>query len=137
MKSINCFLVDDDEEDIEIFQYALDGVEEPTEYENALGGYEALERLRINDAVPPDYIFMDLNMPGMNGIECMMEIKKIPGFEHLPVIISSTSMFQLHEEKLIRLHAAHYLIKPTNIVAFSKILSDLFKKKNLPFLLNP
>jgi CheY-like chemotaxis protein len=136
MKYVTCFLIDDDEEDIEIFEYALEGSEVPGTCISAQSGNEALIKLKNEENFTPDFIFLDLNMPGMHGTDCLVEIKKIPRFKNIPVIIASTSMYQEHEEKLIRLYAAHYLIKPTNVVTFSKILTDIFKKKNLPFFLN-
>ncbi len=53
-------------------------------------GYEAIEKLKTLPVLP-DLIFMDINMPRMNGLECLAEIRRDANFSQIPVIMLSTS----------------------------------------------
>ena len=70
-------LVDDDIDDHEIFCMALENLENCYKCIFAKDGIEALEILKNEEIFIPDIIFLDLNMPRMNGIDCLYEIKKI------------------------------------------------------------
>ena len=69
-----CLLVDDDEDDAEIFSIALNEANPDIKCLTAADGLEALEMLRDPSFIP-DYIFLDLNMPLMTGKECLVEIR--------------------------------------------------------------
>src|SRR5215212_1458528 len=89
MKKV-CFLIDDDVDDQEIFALALNEVNERFQCEVANNGYEGLQQLKKMNCLP-DYIFLDLNMPKMNGKECLKELKKTERLKAIPVIIYTTS----------------------------------------------
>ena len=78
-KNIYCFLIDDDDDDRKIFGIALSKIDEGIEYRYAANGIEAIDHLKATTKIP-DYIFLDLNMPKMTGVECLIELKK---FAHL------------------------------------------------------
>ena len=63
----------------------------------------------------PDYIFLDINMPRMNGRECLAELKKDIRLKNIPVIIYSTSTHSEDVELSIQLGAAYYLSKSSDI----------------------
>ena len=67
-------LVDDDIEEHEIFKLALSKFNEDIQFVSALNGIYALNILK---QASPDWIFLDINMPGMNGIDTLYEIKKL------------------------------------------------------------
>ena len=83
-----------------------------------------------------DFILMDLNMPIMNGKQCLIEIKKNPRLASIPIIIYTTSSYQRDIEELKQLGAAHFLIKPANIDNLVKILSGLFEMQAKSFSLS-
>eukprot|EP01035_Chromulina_nebulosa_P054372 gene54372-74484_t len=73
MQSKSILLVEDDKDDQEFFIEAIKDIENVTLYFVANNGKEALDKLR-NSKVLPDLIFTDINMPVMNGIECLTAI---------------------------------------------------------------
>jgi CheY-like chemotaxis protein len=84
--------VDDDPEDIDIFQDAVNTVDAAIYYEAALSGAEALSYLNITPTLP-DYVILDINMPGMDGKLCLHEMRKNPRLAGLKVIVYSTNSF--------------------------------------------
>ena len=84
--------VDDDAEDIEIFHDAVRTVDPSIRYEAALSGIEALSYLKITPTLP-DYVILDINMPGMDGKLCLHEIRQDPRLAGLNIIIYSTNSF--------------------------------------------
>jgi CheY-like chemotaxis protein len=84
--------VDDDSEDIEIFHDAVRTVDPAIRYEAAVSGGEALTYLRTA-ATLPDYVILDINMPGMDGKMCLHEIREDPRLNGLNIIVYSTNSF--------------------------------------------
>ncbi|MBB4801552.1 CheY-like chemotaxis protein [Flavobacterium nitrogenifigens] len=72
----------------------------------------------------PDVIFLDLNMPRKNGIECLIEIKENEKLKHLPVIIFSTSLDSEIVNNLYQKGASYYIRKPGE---FSKLKTVIEK----------
>jgi CheY-like chemotaxis protein len=89
-KTNSILLVDDDKDDQIIFIAALNEIENTTLYDVAENGKEALDKLK-NSLFLPDLIFIDINMPVMNGIECLTEIIKNPNLNKIPIVIISSS----------------------------------------------
>ena len=70
----NILLVDDDADDQLLFRSALSQVDSQVNIQTASNGAVALKQMEIPP--PPDIIFLDLNMPVMNGYECLKALKK-------------------------------------------------------------
>jgi CheY-like chemotaxis protein len=87
-------IVDDDPDDIELFMEGVRMVDETIQCSHASNGHDALYKLRLNPDFRPDYIFIDLNMPRMNGKQLLAELKKFPELRTIPAIIR----FVLSEE---------------------------------------
>jgi CheY-like chemotaxis protein len=81
--------VDDDEEDIEIFCDAVREIDSSIICLIAKSADEALQILN-SDIELPEYIFLDINMPKVDGNACLREIKKDPRLNKIPVIMYST-----------------------------------------------
>jgi CheY-like chemotaxis protein len=105
-------VVDDDHEDIELFKEALHDIDPYITCVTAFNGNDALELLNRME-VYPDYIFLDLNMPCLNGKQCLGKIKTMKHLEHIPVIIYSTSKAESDIEEVKELGATYFLTKPT------------------------
>ncbi len=104
-------LVEDDTDDQFFFAEALSEVKNALLWGIANNGREAMEKLK-SMAPLPDLIFMDINMPVMNGIECLSAIMDRPQTRHIPVIILSTDTGQM--EFALRIGAKAFLKKPTD-----------------------
>lgn len=122
-KALVFLLIDDDEDDRELFQIALKEVENDVQYMDATGGLEALQMLRTNETLP-DFIFLDLNMPRMSGRECLIEIKNDPRLSSIPVIIFSTSNDPRDVEETKQMGAIEFITKPEKTSKLTRLLSD-------------
>lgn len=121
-----CLLIDDDRDDQEIFTLALEKVDPAFRCVIANNGYEGLKYLTNKNNPLPRYIFLDLNMPLMNGKECLIEIKKLSFLRSVPVIIYSTSSLQDDVVQTRKLGAADFITKPPSIpVLSSKLLASI------------
>ncbi len=127
-KSIICFLIDDDKDDQEIFMLALEDMDIQVECVTANDGNEALLKFAQDETFLPDYIFLDLNMPRINGKQCLIEIKKIDHLKNVPIIIYSTSSAQKDKMETEKLGATAFITKPSSISEFTKILSSYLIK---------
>jgi CheY-like chemotaxis protein len=121
-----CLLVDDDDDDKEIFCLALQKVDPSIKCVTASDGREALSILDEEPFVP-EYIFLDLNMPLMDGKECLKEIKKRNHLKHIPVIIFSTSSAGKDIEDTKKLGAKSFITKPPLVETLAEKLSDIFR----------
>lgn len=132
---LHCFLIDDDPDDLDFFEIALETSGIPYILSKAENAIKAMEI--INDIKPvPDYIFLDLNMPLLSGIECLRLIKENPLLSSIPVIIFTTSSYHKDIEDAKSLGATHFLTKTPNIQHLSNILNDILTSKELSFILN-
>jgi CheY-like chemotaxis protein len=129
MKTSLIFVVDDDLDDLMLFQDAINEIDPTIKIETAGNGVDALKRLNGELPAEPDYIFIDLNMPLMNGIQCLQEIKKMPSHAHIPVIIYSTSSYERDILQTINNGAFHYIVKP---FSFQELCEKLKKVLAMP-----
>lgn len=128
MESVTCFLIDDDPDDREAFEIALNEIDSKIEYITASSGEEGLKMLDTSEIIP-NYIFLDLNMPKMNGWECLREIKKRPQLKHVPVIILSTAEWLKDQLELQKLEIARYITKPNTQAEFTSAISKVLIKE--------
>lgn len=115
------FLVDDDQDDRDIFREAVTVCDSGIELIFASDGVEALEILN-SSVVRPDVIFLDYNMPRMNGLECLKRLKANESTRNIPTIMYTTSGDR-EEEKVILFHGADYYMKKT--VSFQGLCEEL------------
>lgn len=100
-------LVDDDEDDQSIFLTIVEKVRPTLHCATAWNGVDALNVLNISDPLP-EIIFLDLNMPLMNGHQFLTEISKNLKFRDIPIVVLSTSAHLPNREKaLLDLGAWH------------------------------
>lgn len=113
--------VDDDVEDYEFFCEAIKEIDSSIVILKASNGHEALEILD-SQILKPDYIFLDINMPLMDGKVCLQEIKKNERFKDIPVIMYSTSNNKA-EIRQYKLMGANFLVKPDRFTQLVKSLN--------------
>jgi CheY-like chemotaxis protein len=124
-------IVDDDSEDRELFHEAISEVDPSIRCFSLKDGREAIHHLTNELVVLPDYIFMDINMPVMNGRECLIEIKKNTRLKHIPVIMYSTTSDTYEIMQFYNLGAHDFLIKPNNFKKLIEALNSIIVlKKN-------
>ncbi len=126
-KNLFCLLIDDDAEDRDIFLMALNRVDPGIELDYAVNGAEGIKRLKSYRSKLPDYIFLDLNMQVMNGIECLTEIKKTAGICEIPVIIYSTTLNEKTIYDTLMLGAFDHIEKPTKMKTLDQYLRRVFQ----------
>ena len=119
---INVLFVDDDADDRMLFQTALEDIETPSRLTVATNGVEALRVLGAPDFGVPDVIFIDINMPQINGWELLANIKRLPALSAVPVIVYSTSTAKEDKQRMQELGAHAYLVKP---VSYAQLCLDL------------
>jgi CheY-like chemotaxis protein len=118
-------IVDDDIEDCELFQEAIDHIDSGIKCWTARDGKQALHFLTKELVMPPDYVFLDINMPVMNGKDTLIEIKKNTRLRDVPVIMYSTTSDTREIQGYYRLGAHDFLIKPNNFNKLVEALSSI------------
>ena len=119
------FYADDDVEDCDLFTEALQQIDSDIKCITAKDGKEALDFLKLTYDLP-DYIFLDINMPKINGKTCLIEIKKDPRLTHIPVIMYSTTSDTNEIQQYYKLGAHDFLIKPANFDVLCDCLESIF-----------
>jgi CheY-like chemotaxis protein len=104
-------IADDDEDDLEFFIEAIREIDGGMLCVSARNGIEAIKLIDYGEVVP-DYIFLDLNMPKMDGKQCLKYLKSSPLFQHIPVIIYSTSGRKEDIDEAILNAASAFIVKP-------------------------
>lgn len=106
-------LVDDDSDDQLLFQEALAEVDASVRCITAGNGSDAIEKLTAS-AIFPDLIIMDVNMPIMNGMECLKAMKDSEEFRAIPVLMYSTSCSRDCQKECFDIGASGYIEKPSD-----------------------
>ncbi|MES2811442.1 MAG: response regulator [Bacteroidota bacterium] len=122
---IHIILADDDEDDRLFFTDAFNELKMSTKVQTYFDGVELMNYLNQEDSVLPHVLFLDLNMPRKNGIECLHEIKANPKFNDIAIAIYSTSSSEEHIEETFISGANIYIKKPSDFTTLKKILSDV------------
>ena len=129
------YLVDDDSDDLDFFCEAVSTIDKDIICVRATNSDKALRSFKTHDVPVPDLIFLDLNMPLVDGRQFLAEIKMLAPYAHIPVIIYSTSSHTKDIEETRQLGASGFLPKPyslTELVSeLNTILSNDFQKINL------
>jgi len=118
-------LIDDDHDDHEIFSLALKEAAPAIECFYFDSAKFAIKKLSVEKNLQPDFIFLDLNMPGMNGIQALEELKKEETISDIPVVVYSTSILPAEKEKALQLGASFFFIKPSSIAELVKSLKEI------------
>ena len=125
----NVLIVDDDEDDRDLFCIAVHELEPKINCILARNGEEALQGLQLEKFPKPDLIFLDLNMPRLNGIEFLRELKKDSQLQVIPIVIYTASLQEKDLEEAKELGAEHCFAKPNSFKALCKIIKDVFAKE--------
>ena len=127
-RTLNILLVEDDDVDVMNVRRAFEKGHIANPLFVAGSGIEALEMLRGSE-IPPErrLVLLDLNMPKMNGIEFLTELRKDPGLHRVPVVVLTTSNDERDKVDTFDLNVAGYLVKPVTFGNFVDLMVMLNK----------
>jgi len=127
-RHFHILLVDDDEVDVMNVQRALLKNHIANPVHTATNGVEALEKLRDGSIPSPRrLVLLDLNMPKMNGIEFLRELRADPHLRATSVVVLTTSNEQRDKVEAFELNVAGYMIKPVRFAKFVEIMATINK----------
>jgi CheY-like chemotaxis protein len=130
---LNILLVEDDEVDVMNVQRAFKKGHITNPLFIASNGIEALELLRGTSKTSPEMpasrrlILLDLNMPKMNGIEFLAELRADPVLKKIPVVVLTTSNEERDRLEAYNFNVAGYLLKPVTFGSFVEVMVTLNK----------
>ena len=127
-RALHILLVEDDDVDVMNVRRAFQRNNITNPIHVASNGLEALQLLR-GGQVPADrrLILLDLNMPKMNGIEFLRELRADPQLAHVPVVVLTTSNDERDKVDAYNLNVAGYLLKPVTFGNFVDLMAALNK----------
>jgi CheY-like chemotaxis protein len=125
---VNILLVEDDEVDVMNVRRAFQKNDIHNPLWVAANGVEGLEMLRNGD-IPRDrrLVLLDLNLPRMNGIEFLRELRADPALRLTPVVVLTTSDDERDRVNAYDLNVAGYILKPVTFKAFVEAMATLDK----------
>lgn len=127
MNKLKIVLVDDDEDDRQFFADALESLDMKTELLQLTNGEECLKHMEDNKDNLPNLIFLDLNMPIMNGFQCLEELRAQREFKDVIIAIYSTSGVEKDIEETFNKGANIYIKKPSNFKELKTSLRQVIK----------
>ncbi len=125
---LNILLVEDDEVDVMTVRRAFKNAHIAHPLFVAGNGLEALEKLRSGEIpLHRRLVLLDLNMPKMNGIEFLRELRSDPELHATPVVVLTTSTIDRDKLDAYKLNIAGYLVKPVTFPAFCELIVTMNK----------
>lgn len=109
---MNIFYCDDDLDDIEYFKRAIRKINPTINLTTAVDAEEALTIL-FNEEKIPQAIFLDLHMPKLDGLECVIAIKRNKRLKHIPITILANGLSRTQIEQFNRLGVFQFISKTT------------------------
>lgn len=129
---VGILLVEDDDIDILNVQRAFKKIDISNPLYIAHNGVEALDTLRGTNCMekptsPPRIVLLDINMPLMNGLEFLKELRQDANLKHLSVFVLTTSSDHHDLVEAYNYNVAGYIVKPLNFEKFSEVMTTLYK----------
>jgi DNA-binding response OmpR family regulator len=124
--NFTCFLIDDDVDDQEIFCTVIDTIAPTWKCITAVNGQSALAMLK-SMKILPDIIFLDLNMPLMNGRQFLHEVNRQKIIDGVPIIVLTTSADYSTKVATLELGAKQFITKPDKFSDWETVLKQAIK----------
>ena len=128
-RPIEILIVDDNPGDVRLTLEALKDGKVQNRLHTAHDGVEAIAFLRRKgeyaDAPLPDLILLDLNMPRMNGVQLLAEVKEDSALKHIPVVILTGSREIEDIAKTNHMQADRYVTKPIDLEQFTRAVKSI------------
>lgn len=121
------YLADDDEDDRLLFSDAVESIIDDSEVTTFVDGEKLIRHLKTNPDVIPFIFFIDINMPRMDGFQCLKTIKEMPQYKDVPVVMYSTSSSQADIARSRELGASLYVQKPYNYEVMKVLMQQIFE----------
>jgi CheY-like chemotaxis protein len=119
---------EDDIDDFVFFTEVAESLSPDNKCINTRNGVETIEFLEVAEELP-EIIFLDINMPTMDGKACLRNIKKDERFQSIPVVVYTTSKNERDRLHCLQLGAMEYVEKPVNVKEAYDRLSKLIEIK--------
>ena len=132
---LDVIIADDDQDDKELFQEAIAIITDRIKVTTVGDGMQLMQKLK--SSYQPDLIFLDLNMPCLNGFECLDQIRTIADLKDIPIIIYSTTANHDQIEKTYNQGATFYIQKPSTFIDIKIMLQKIFNLSSNRFLSQP
>lgn len=120
-------LVDDDPDEHLLFEDALKELRGAPRLVYARDGQQLMQLLHDSKTALPAIIFLDLNMPRMNGFECLQEIRKSAKLTRIPVVIFSTTSQTQAIDKVYEQGANYYIRKPNTFAMLKEVIERMLE----------
>lgn len=124
--NIFVLLADDDADDRMFFQDAVEEIELKINLVTVRDGQELMSFLERDTIVPPQVLFLDLNMPFKNGLQCLHDIRCNPFHNDICIVLYSTTARQSDIDEGYEKGANFFIHKPSSFTDLKRILSKLF-----------
>ena len=118
-------IADDDTDDTDMFHEALMEIDPTTVFHRATDGHHVLSTLEKHKTELPHLIFLDVNMPRMDGWECLERLKANVSFQNIPVMMYSTSAHPRDIDIALDHGALCFMTKPTGFKELKTILTEI------------
>jgi DNA-binding response OmpR family regulator len=121
------YLADDDSDDREFFTDALSEIDQDVILRQEQDGMHLMDSLlTLSGSELPEFIFLDINMPGKSGLECLQEIRNLSGgLKEVSIIMLSTSSDPENIQKASELGATCYAVKPSSFEKLKSLLREV------------
>jgi CheY-like chemotaxis protein len=144
IKHLNILLADDDMDDCNFFKHALEELSQSAQLTTVHDGEQLMNYLSDHIRQLPDVLFLDINMPRKNGLECLSEIKRNPIFKDIPVVMFSTSNSWDTINMLFKSGSHVYIHKPSDFAQLKQVIhhalpiaaEEIFSRSPLKYILN-
>ncbi len=132
MPSAKILIVDDDTDDVEILANAFTqtGVESVHYVHTAMQAFMYLQVIE-NEADLPKLIVTDMYLPGITGMELLVDLKKMEKYKHIHVVVLSSLKSPKEIERYKQLGADEYLVKPNTYDEYLKVAQDITRKLSM------
>jgi chemotaxis family two-component system response regulator Rcp1 len=128
-RPIEILLIEDNPGDVDLTREMIGNGKVKSVVKNVGDGEEAIAYLQqrgpYRDAVRPDLILLDLNLPKKDGRAVLSEIKKDDRLKDIPVVVLTTSEAETDVLRSYQLHANCYISKPVDLANFSNIIRSI------------
>ena len=144
LKEMNVVLADDDKDDCNFFKQALEELSASTELTIVHDGEKLMNYLTDNSTHPPHVLFLDINMPRKDGVECLAEMKQNEKLKDIPVVMFSTSNSWETISTLFKSGVDVYIHKPSDFAQLKQVIhhalpiaaENIFSTGSVKYILN-